>query len=113
MVRKCFFFLELSTGSPGKPGKAVPISVAASLSFYELPAFEVLDRRATGTTVPPGAGNAGFKHTARPDRLCRNAHKRYLQPSAPAGVGLARICPDIHVHEALSWRSLYKRSAQG
>ena len=42
-----------------------------------------------------------------------NAFKRYLQPSAPAGAGLACICPDVHVHEALSRRPLEERSAQG
>ena len=26
---------------------------------------------------------------------------------------LARVCPDIDVNEPLSWRPLYKRSAQG
>jgi uncharacterized protein involved in propanediol utilization len=38
-----------------------------------LPALEVLDRGATGATIPPGAGNAGFEHTTRLDELRRDA----------------------------------------
>src|SRR6476660_4781253 len=69
------------------------------LSIYELPSVEVFDGSAIGSTVPPHAGNASFEHTSRPDRFYRNALKRYLQPATPAGVRLARVCPDVHVNK--------------
>jgi len=112
--RGCWFEFCPNAAKAKKQSKVgAVIASLCCLSIYELPAVEVFDGSAIGSTVPARAGNAGFEHTSRPERVCRNALKRYLQPTAPAGVMLARVCPDVHVNEPLPWRSLYKGSAQG
>src|SRR5260370_17705948 len=68
---------------------------------YRLPAFEVLDCGATGSSVSPGPRDAAFEHAARRDKLLRDSVEGDLQPAAPARVGLASVRPDLDVHEPL------------
>jgi len=77
-----------------------------------LPAFEVSNCGTTGSSIPPGPCDAAFDYAARRHKLRRDSVEGDLQPAAPARVGLAGICPNIDVYEALSPRPLDKRTAQ-